>query len=270
MAWAALGLHDEVGVSIADLLEGLPFDEAGLRRRRVAWNDYCTIVERLAEAAGSMTELEDVLCATYHKALPELRMLAGALVAPKAMYRFTFEVIDPIFIPPVDFRYEDRGDTIHLEAWLRPGARPCAAWFHGSTGAIRGMPAHLDLAPAEIVAADVGPDHGVWDVRLPASRTVLDRARTTARRLTLRFVLGTDPDGTPVTATIGEPESDPIVVRLDLARAAWQLTPRQAEVLALVAEGHANKDIAQQLDCAENTVELHITRLFRKAKVTSR
>jgi len=37
-----------------------------------------------------------------------------------------------------------------------------------------------------------------------------------------------------------------------------------------VVAGRANKEIANELDCADNTIELHITRLLRKAEVTSR
>ena len=40
------------------------------------------------------------------------------------------------------------------------------------------------------------------------------------------------------------------------------LTPRQAEVLALLAEGHANKEIRHRLGIAERTVRAHLTELF--------
>jgi DNA-binding NarL/FixJ family response regulator len=86
----------------------------------------------------------------------------------------------------------------------------------------------------------------------------------------LRFVLGAEHDGTPVTASLGTPDADPIASRLDEATDAWKLTPRQRSVLALVAAGKANKEIANELACADNTIELHVTRLLRKAGVTSR
>jgi DNA-binding NarL/FixJ family response regulator len=40
------------------------------------------------------------------------------------------------------------------------------------------------------------------------------------------------------------------------------LTARQAEVLALLAEGHANKEIRHRLGIAERTVRAHLTELF--------
>jgi DNA-binding NarL/FixJ family response regulator len=50
----------------------------------------------------------------------------------------------------------------------------------------------------------------------------------------------------------------------------WGLTGRQGEVLAELARGHCNKDVAARLGCAEVTVELHVTALLRKAGVESR
>ena len=40
------------------------------------------------------------------------------------------------------------------------------------------------------------------------------------------------------------------------------LTPRQLEVLLLVAQGRQNKQIAAELEIAERTVKLHITALL--------
>jgi DNA-binding CsgD family transcriptional regulator len=48
------------------------------------------------------------------------------------------------------------------------------------------------------------------------------------------------------------------------------LTPRQAEVLALLARGAANKTIAAELGCGEPTVEFHVTALLAKAGCESR
>lgn len=45
----------------------------------------------------------------------------------------------------------------------------------------------------------------------------------------------------------------------------WLLTPRESAVLALVVQGLTNQAIARQLDCAERTVELHVTRLLEKS-----
>ena len=48
------------------------------------------------------------------------------------------------------------------------------------------------------------------------------------------------------------------------------LTTRQAEVLALLAEGHANKEIRHRLGIAERTVRAHLTELFHLLGANSR
>lgn len=58
--------------------------------------------------------------------------------------------------------------------------------------------------------------------------------------------------------------------RLEAARARWSLTPKQAQVLALLVEGECNKTIAEALDCAEATVELHVTAILAKARCARR
>lgn len=51
---------------------------------------------------------------------------------------------------------------------------------------------------------------------------------------------------------------------------AHRLTRRQREVLARLVLGDANKLIAEHLDCAEGTVEAHLSALYRRANVSGR
>jgi DNA-binding NarL/FixJ family response regulator len=53
-------------------------------------------------------------------------------------------------------------------------------------------------------------------------------------------------------------------------RVEYQLTKRQAEVMSLVAQGHANRDIADRLGCSLRTVEIHLSAVFRKTGQDSR
>jgi DNA-binding NarL/FixJ family response regulator len=48
------------------------------------------------------------------------------------------------------------------------------------------------------------------------------------------------------------------------------LTPREAEVLLWVAQGKANSEVATILGCAENTVKVHLARIFEKAGFENR
>jgi DNA-binding NarL/FixJ family response regulator len=45
---------------------------------------------------------------------------------------------------------------------------------------------------------------------------------------------------------------------------ALGLTPREAEVLLWVAQGKSNSEIATILGCAENTIKVHLARVFEK------
>jgi DNA-binding NarL/FixJ family response regulator len=51
---------------------------------------------------------------------------------------------------------------------------------------------------------------------------------------------------------------------------AEDLSPREREVLVLVAEGLPNKLIARRLDISEKTVKAHLTRVFQQIGVTDR
>ena len=48
------------------------------------------------------------------------------------------------------------------------------------------------------------------------------------------------------------------------------LTPREQEVLTLIAEGHSNKEIARELCISEKTVKNHINNIFSKLHVYDR
>jgi DNA-binding NarL/FixJ family response regulator len=49
-----------------------------------------------------------------------------------------------------------------------------------------------------------------------------------------------------------------------------QLTPREAEILELLAQGLANKQIALYLQISEHTVKFHISSIFAKLGATNR
>ena len=58
--------------------------------------------------------------------------------------------------------------------------------------------------------------------------------------------------------------------RAAAAALTWGLTPRQRDVLALLATGKCNKEIATELGCAERTVELHVSACLDKARCEQR
>jgi RNA polymerase sigma factor (sigma-70 family) len=69
----------------------------------------------------------------------------------------------------------------------------------------------------------------------------------------------------PVLDSIVKHKSTPMQLRKSLT----QLTPRQREVLQLLAEGKSPKDIAQLLNVSLKTVEFHKTRLMKQLDLHS-
>jgi DNA-binding NarL/FixJ family response regulator len=75
-------------------------------------------------------------------------------------------------------------------------------------------------------------------------------------------------------AAAGDSPLDPKAARVLLQGRARHtgpnLTPREEEVLRLVAEGLANKLIARRLGITDRTVKAHLTRIFAALEVTDR
>jgi DNA-binding NarL/FixJ family response regulator len=96
---------------------------------------------------------------------------------------------------------------------------------------------------------DAPADQLVTAVRsLAAGDALIDPVIT--RRLISRFALAARPAGVP--GELGE------------------LTPRELEVLRLVARGLSNAEIAQQLVVEENTVKTHVSRMLTKLGLRDR
>ena len=68
----------------------------------------------------------------------------------------------------------------------------------------------------------------------------------------------------------GQPMEPDVRARLDERAAQPTLTPREVQVLKLVAVGHRNKEIASLLGLSHETVPVHLKNIFAKLGVNER
>ena len=146
---------------------------------------------------------------------------------------------------------------------------------------------HLPGAPAGLPAVKA------WRQRFPALPLVVlsaDQDRATVLAALGEGAAGFIPKSTPHEVMVsalrlvldGGRYLPPELLAADAARprmraapssvdpATLGLTPRQAEVLRLLARGAPNKVIGRELGLAERTVKTHVTAVIRALKVSSR
>jgi ATP/maltotriose-dependent transcriptional regulator MalT len=95
------------------------------------------------------------------------------------------------------------------------------------------------------------------------SAWLVEELESLARRARLRLDEGEPAAGEPAPdGPAGPADEDPIAV--------LGLTPREGEVLVLLAEGRTNREIGERLFMAEKTASVHVSRILAKLDVRSR
>ncbi|MCT7378593.1 response regulator transcription factor [Chelativorans salis] len=120
--------------------------------------------------------------------------------------------------------------------------------------------------PIVVVSAYDDPQTIRRALELGASGFISKSARMEEMRRAVQTVL----DGgiyTPEEIELGE-EGDPEIS--DLIRRLHTLTPQQTRVLAMLAEGLLNKQIAYELSVSEATIKAHVSAILQKLGVDSR
>ncbi|WP_148575305.1 helix-turn-helix domain-containing protein [Nocardioides caldifontis] len=127
-------------------------------------------------------------------------------------------------------------------------------------GNLTGAEGHLRSTLASTEQVHALPSKAYVLAELAAVEPTRSRARREHAHGALELArrLGMAPLVDQLDALLGSGEGDPV------------LTPREAEVTALVAQGMSNAAIARQFTLSERTVENHISRILSKLGLTSR
>lgn len=133
-------------------------------------------------------------------------------------------------------------------------------------------------ATRRVVAAAAAAEHETRVIVLTSfteQRRVLDALQAGASGYILKDATPDEVVAAIRAAHAGGAPLDPTAARvlLDAQRAgepARTLSPRESEVLGLVATGLANKQIARRLGISERTVKAHLTAVFQQLGVTDR
>jgi two-component system NarL family response regulator len=147
-----------------------------------------------------------------------------------------------LIVIDLDGQTADVAGTVSVCATAVPGARVCVLSMHLSPEMMQrclsnGAEAYIvkDISPAELVRA----------VKTVAEGQSYVDPRVAGGLLRRRSLNGGKPDIT-------------------------ELSAREAEVLKLIAEGLANKQISARLHLSEKTVKNHVSRIFSKLNISAR
>ena len=144
--------------------------------------------------------------------------------------------------------------------------RPDVLVWDLGPGGLDGVEVVADVAGASVqVVALVADDLQAWEARAAGALGVLPR----------------DSGAATVSAALRAVGKGLLVMDASLAHAAMteparpdpvssNLTPRELEVLRLLAEGLPNKTVAHRLDISEHTVKFHVNSLLAKLGAQSR
>lgn len=122
---------------------------------------------------------------------------------------------------------------------------------------------------AIVLLCDTSPGDWITEVLRLGVRSVLPRRATAEEILQAVIAAATGlvvlhPDALdvllPVLSSVTQPVDAPVQA----------LTPREIEVLGMLAEGLGNKAIARRLNISEHTVKFHVSSIFTKLNASSR
>ncbi len=228
-----------VGLSVLDWAQALLYNSLG--RYDEARAAALRVTEYPHDLSTSNWGLVELIEAAGRAGTPELAADARSRLAEMAMVSGTDWVVGIAARSEALLADDDRAEELYVEAFERLGRTQMA----------------VDLARAHLL-------YGEW---LRRQRRGID-ARTqlrTAHDLFSDFGMEAFAERARV-----ELEATGEQVRRPTVDALGQLTPQEAQISRLVAEGHTNREIAAQLFISPSTVEYHLHKAFRKLDAKSR
>jgi len=135
----------------------------------------------------------------------------------------------------------------------------------GPEGLLLGQPPGRDGTPTVVLLQDLDSDTGARALRAGA-RAVLPRDASPEE---IRAAVRAAAAG---LASLPAPVATALLdgVRASVEPEDAVLTPRELEILTLLAEGLVNKQIAERLGISEHTVKTHLAAIYEKLQVSNR
>jgi two-component system nitrate/nitrite response regulator NarL len=138
-------------------------------------------------------------------------------------------------------------------------------------GVLRLLREHKQAMPIVMLTTSTDESDLVESLRAGAQGYLLKDMEPDALVIALRDIVAgktvVAPDLAPILAKAVQGKDDELPVK---ASPFDDLTPRETEILGLLAEGQSNKAIARNLGISDGTVKLHVKAILRKLNVHSR
>ncbi len=218
-------------------------------------------VAALAETAARALRLPEEECAALRRAghlhdIGRVGVPVGIWNKPGKLTETEWERVrlHPYYTDRVLARARTLG-VIRMLASCHHERMDGSGYFRGLSGGMLSVPVRL-LAAADAYHAMTEP-RPHRPAHSPASAAESLRAEVTAGRL----------DGGAVEAVLAAAGHTAQRVRRELPAG---LSPREVEVLCLIARGHSNRDMARALVIAEKTVSHHVQHIYDKLGVSTR
>lgn len=154
----------------------------------------------------------------------------------------------------------------------------------GSGADLSALPAQIDVVVADVESGEIPPDWLPVTADGPALLVLVSDPAAfpagEALRAGARAVLPRDLDAAEIASAVEAVARGFVVLLPDSIHGTVfaqgtrpqeeALTPREIEVLRLLAEGQGNKQIAWKLGISEHTVKFHVAQVMAKLRVGSR